>query len=70
MLYRYQYTNCILSFLRCFVEKYAYLQVLCFIGAVADRFGLETDASSTSLYFDLYLIYQAMHLINPKHKLP
>lgn len=51
--------------------KYAYLHVLCFIGAIGDRLGLESDASSPlALYFDLYLIYEAMHLINPKHKVP
>ena len=70
MLTRYQYTNAVLSLLKCLTAKYAYVYVLCFLSAVADRLGLESDASPLALYFDLYLLYEAMHTINPKHKVP
>jgi hypothetical protein len=70
LIYRYQYANAVISFLKCFIEKYAFLHVLCFVGAISDRLGLESDNGTIGQYFDLYLIYEAMHLINAKHKAP
>lgn len=46
---RYQYTNCLLSLLKCFIEKSAYLYAICFLTAVTDRLG--TESNRFALYF-------------------
>jgi hypothetical protein len=69
ILVRYQYANSVLSFLKCFIEKYAYIYVLCFLGSINDNLGADSQ-SPIEQYFKIYLLYEGTHLINPVNKLP
>ncbi len=66
---RYQYSNSFLSLLKCFVEKYAYLYPLCLFESMSERMALEQE-NQINLYFQLYIIYEGMHQIHQRHKLP
>jgi len=72
MLYRYQYANSMLSFLKCFNDKCAYNYVLGFLYSLSGKinFNESLAPSSLSLYFQLYVLYEGMHQVSPKMKVP
>lgn len=59
-----------ISLLRSLAGKYAYLYVLCFISAVTKRLALNANSNFLVVYFDLYIIHEAMHALNKRQKVP
>lgn len=66
---RYQYSNSFLSLLKCFAEKYAYLYPLCLYESMNEKLVMD-QGNLINLYFQMYIIYEGMHQIHQRHKLP
>lgn len=59
-----------ISFLKCLTEKGAYPIVLAYISSMTASLHISLSTGKINTYFLLYVIYEGMHLLNSKQKIP
>ena len=57
ILFRYQFTNSVISFLKCIMEKGGYSLILAFLASTNSRLEQCVNSGKMNTYFMLYLIY-------------
>jgi len=70
ILFRYQFANSTISFLKCLMEKGGYPLILSFLASINSRLEQCVSSGKLNSYFMLYMIYEGMHLLNSKQKIP
>jgi hypothetical protein len=70
VLFRYQLANSAISFLKCLAEKGSYPLLLAYLHSLSQRLPDCARHSQLNTYFFLYHIYEGMHILSAKQKIP
>lgn len=72
MLYRFQFANAVISFLKCFIDKSAYSYVIAFLSSLVAKIAaseIDIPNSKSVLYFQIYVLQEGIHLVMDKQRI-